>query len=61
VIQQHGGCLVYDIHSYNYIRKGDDAPAFNLGTEQIDVDKYGEVINHWIGLLDDITIPNWVN
>ncbi len=58
VIQLHGGCLVYDIHSYNYKRKGEDAPAFNLGTEQLDVAKYGGVINHWMGLLDDITIPN---
>jgi len=58
VIKQHGGCLVYDIHSYNYKRKGDDAPAFNLGTEQLDVERYGEVINHWMGLLGEIKIPN---
>jgi len=58
VIEQHGGCLVYDIHSYNYKRKGDDSPAFNLGTEQLDVTKYGDVINHWIEQLNNIEIPN---
>jgi len=58
IIQQHGACLVYDIHSYNYIRKGEDAPAFNVGTEQLDKEKYGDVIDHWIGLLDDITISD---
>ena len=58
VLKKHKGCLVYDIHSYNYKRKGDDAPAFNIGTEQLDVEKYGEVINHWNDILNEITIAD---
>lgn len=58
VLDQHGACLVYDIHSYNYKRKGDDAPAFNIGTEQLDINKYGEVINHWNDILNEISIAN---
>lgn len=58
VLKKHGGCLVYDIHSYNYKRKGDDAPAFNIGTEQLDTETYGEVIDHWNAILNEITIAD---
>lgn len=56
VLKKHGGCLVYDVHSYNYKRKGDDAPAFNIGTEQLDTKRYGEVIKHWNETLNAIEI-----
>ncbi len=58
VIKHHGGCLVYDIHSYNYKRKNDNTPDFNIGTEQLNTDKYGDVINHWNDELNTITIAN---
>jgi len=56
--KKHGGGLVYDVHSYNYKRKGDDAPAFNIGTEQLNTEKYGEVIKHWNDILNEITIAD---
>lgn len=37
LMRRHGGGVVYDLHSYNGRRKGGTAaPAFNIGTEQID-------------------------
>ena len=34
--KKYGGCIVYDIHSYNYVRHKKDVPVFNIGTKRID-------------------------
>lgn len=57
VLQQNGAGLVYDVHSYNFKRKEGDTPEFNIGTEQLDIVKYGDVINHWNEALNNITLP----
>lgn len=57
ILKQHGAGLVYDIHSYNYKRKEGDTPEFNIGTEQLDNDKYGDVINYWNETLNRISLP----
>lgn len=56
-----GGCVVYDIHSYNYKRLGVNAPLFNIGTERIDISKYSSTIEHWISELNSIQIPDIEN
>lgn len=54
----HGSCLFYDVHSYNYIRREEsDTPAFNIGTEQLDKQRWGAVINHWNKRLNNIEMP----
>ena len=54
----HGSCLFYDMHSYNYIRREEsDIPAFNIGTEQLDRQRWGDVINHWNKRLNTIEMP----
>ncbi len=54
----HGSCLFYDMHSYNYIRREEsDTPAFNIGTEQLDKQRWGDVINHWNDRLNRIEMP----
>ena len=55
----HGSCLFYDMHSYNYIRREEpDTPAFNIGTEQLDKQRWGDLINHWNALLNTIEMPD---
>ena len=54
----HGSCLFYDMHSYNYVRRDEsDTPAFNIGTEQLDMQRWGDVINHWNKRLNTIEMP----
>jgi uncharacterized protein (TIGR02421 family) len=40
-----GACVIFDIHSYNAERINRDTPTFNIGTEQIDIDRWGKVVN----------------
>jgi hypothetical protein len=55
----HGSCLFYDMHSYNFIRREEpDTPAFNIGTEQLDKKRWGDVINHWNESLNKIEMPD---
>jgi hypothetical protein len=55
----HSSCLFYDMHSYNYIRREEsDTPAFNIGTEQLDKERWGDVINHWNKCLNKIEMPD---
>ena len=35
-----GGCVVYDIHSYNFQRWDRKVPLFNIGTENIDTNRF---------------------
>ncbi len=55
----HGNCLIYDIHSYNYLRRdSDDTPTFNVGTEQLNTQLWNKVIRHWSKSLAKISLPN---
>jgi len=54
---RYGSCLVYDMHSYNYKRIDKDVPVFNVGTEQLDKEKWTGVINHWVKGLDSMSVP----
>ena len=56
--QLFGGCLIYDIHSFNHRKKGDFLPVFNIGTEHIDISRYTDIIHTWKRELQKITIPN---
>ena len=42
----HAEVWVYDVHSYNYRRQGmGDVPLFNIGTEQLDMQRWQAVID----------------
>lgn len=56
-----GGCVVYDFHSYNYERWDRKVPLFNIGTENVDQEKYGSYINDWQEELSKIKLSNIVN
>ena len=50
--------LVYDVHSYNYQRPGmGDVPLFNIGTEQLDTQRWQAVIDRWAERLGNIQLP----
>lgn len=52
------GCLVYDMHSYNYLRHEQVMPVFNIGTERIDHNKFDKFVNQWKKDLAKIKLPN---
>ncbi len=56
---QFGACLIYDIHSYNYQRlTTNNTPVFNIGTEQLDKNRWRAVIRHWNKNLNTSTLHN---
>jgi len=55
---EFSGCIVYDIHSYNYKRYTEEYPVFSLGIENVDSVKYNRIIQHFSKELSMIEIPN---
>jgi len=56
-----GGCIVYDIHTYNYKRWNREVPLFNIGTEKIDLNLHNETVKNWLNELREIYLPEIVN
>lgn len=56
--QQFNNAIVFDIHSYNHSRISQDTPTFNLGAGQIDIERWGSVVNRFEKELNRITLPN---
>jgi uncharacterized protein (TIGR02421 family) len=50
--------IIFDIHSYNYKRIEQDTPTFNIGSGQIDVERWGKVVNQFEKQLNKIKLPN---
>lgn len=48
--------LVFDMHSYNRKRWDRDVPVWNLGTANIDVDRFGELTEYWSQKLSSMAI-----
>lgn len=54
-----GRCLVFDIHSYNFKRiENQVAPTFNIGTNNIDNDQWQSSLQHLLGQLSRVKLPN---
>jgi len=53
-----GVCVVYDMHSYNWRRWDRKVPTWNLGTSNIDNNRFGKDIERWRQSLSDIKFPN---
>ncbi len=58
---RYGGCLVFDVHSYNYRRWDRMVPLFNLGTINLDNQKYSRYIEYFRKELLKIQLPNIEN
>ncbi len=57
--QKFGAALIFDVHSYNYLRRnGAVTPTFNIGTEQLDRERWHGIINLTLSRLEQITLPN---
>ncbi len=57
----HGGALVFDLHSYNRLRWERPIPTWNLGTANIDNNRYGKYAESWRRKLRDIKLPNGID
>ncbi|MBO6606522.1 N-formylglutamate amidohydrolase [Psychroserpens sp.] len=53
-----GLCIVYDMHSYNWKRWDREVPTWNLGTSNVDNDRFGEDIELWRQDLSELNFPH---
>lgn len=56
--EKFGVCIVYDMHSYNWQRWDREVPTWNLGTSNIDNERFGEQVELWRGALASIDLPH---
>jgi hypothetical protein len=55
---KYGRALVIDMHSYNWKRWEREVPTWNLGTTNIDNQRYGHLVESWRTRLADIQLPH---
>lgn len=55
-----GLAIVYDMHSYNWKRWDREVPTWNLGTANIDNNRFGEDIEAWRQSLSELQLPNGI-
>jgi hypothetical protein len=51
-------CVVYDMHSYNWQRWDREVPTWNLGTTNINNERFGAMVEIWRQSLSNIQLPN---
>ncbi len=51
-------CIVYDMHSYNWQRWDRKVPTWNLGTSNVDNERFSEEIEAWRQILEKTPFPN---
>jgi len=56
--EKFGVCVVYDMHSYNWKRWTREVPTWNLGTSNVDNNRFGETIETWRNSLSQMQLPN---
>ncbi|MFD2562159.1 N-formylglutamate amidohydrolase [Aquimarina rubra] len=55
---KYGAAVVYDMHSYNWRRWDREVPVVNLGTSNIDNDRFSTFATSWSNDLSEIKLPN---
>jgi len=55
--EKFGVAIVYDMHSYNWKRWDREVPTWNLGTSNVDNDRFGDDIETWRQSLSGIHFP----
>ncbi|AVI52437.1 hypothetical protein C5O00_12470 [Pukyongia salina] len=55
--QKFGTIVVYDMHSYNWKRWDREVPVINLGTSNIDNERYGNSVELWRHSLSRLQLP----
>jgi len=53
-----GVCLIFDMHSYNWKRWDREVPTFNLGTSNVDNNRFGGFIENWRTSLSQMKLPH---
>lgn len=56
----HQKVLVFDMHSYNWKRWDREVPTWNLGTSNIDNDRFGAIAEAWRQKLEQLELPNGI-
>ena len=54
----HPKVIVFDMHSYNWKRWDREVPVWNLGTTNVDNNRFGGLIEDWRSQLETIQLPN---
>ncbi|MBT8245909.1 MAG: hypothetical protein HKP48_10620 [Winogradskyella sp.] len=55
--EKFGICIVYDMHSYNWQRWDREVPTWNLGTSNIDNERFEACVGDWRKALASIELP----
>lgn len=55
-----GTCIVYDMHSYNWKRWNREVPTWNLGTANIDTERFKDEVEAWRSILEKMPLPNGI-
>jgi hypothetical protein len=55
---KHKVAIVYDMHSYNWQRWDREVPTWNLGTSNVDNERFGPDIEAWRRSLSEMQLPN---
>ena len=55
-----GVVVVYDMHSYNWVRWDREVPVINLGTHNIDNERFGDIVENWRQALSEIDLPHGI-
>lgn len=58
--ERFGVCVVYDMHSYNWRRWDREVPVINLGTANIDNERFGAMVEDWRQSLSELVLPNGI-
>lgn len=53
----HGSAIVFDMHSFNRKRWDREVPTWNIGTDNIDNNRFGALAESWREKLAGITFP----
>ena len=53
-----GVAIVYDMHSYNWKRWDREVPTWNLGTSNVNNERFGADIEAWRQSLSELELPN---
>ncbi|MFK2820361.1 N-formylglutamate amidohydrolase [Flavobacteriaceae sp. LMIT009] len=56
--EKFGVSIVYDMHSYNWKRWDREVPTWNLGTSNIDNERFGNEIESWRKRLSELDLPS---
>ena len=58
--EKFGICVIYDMHSYNWKRWTREVPTWNLGTSNVDNERFGAEIEAWRAILEKTPLPNGI-